>query len=69
MRALKAAEKPGFVSGHDFSRAVMIRLRRALAPEVRLSSSADEVSSYRKQVIVCVGIEKRTSAAKAVKLM
>jgi hypothetical protein len=38
MRALEAAEKLSFVSGHDFSRAVNDYIRRALAPEVRLSN-------------------------------
>jgi hypothetical protein len=50
--------------GHGFSRATILALMRALAPEVRLSNLLWRTQTRKKMTLPC---EKRTSAAKAVK--
>ena len=63
--ALQAAGKLGFVSGHDFSRAVSDgRIRRALAPEVRLSCPGPNFSA----ACLAVGLLSLTALCRASEL-
>jgi hypothetical protein len=53
--------------GHGFSRATGLALMRALAPEVRLSHRLWRTQPRKDMSSPYVCLEKRTSAAKAVK--